>query len=250
MNSQATLKCVIIDDEPLAIKVIENYINQLQEFEILQTFENPVKAFGAIESLKPDIIFSDINMPMLNGLDLVRSLDHPPAIIFTTAYREYAVEGFEVEAVDYLVKPISFKRFLQAIRKAQKLLNPEVKKDEVLRSNKSDRNIPFEHQYTFFKVDKKMIKVYLKDIEFIESLKDYIKIITKEGALIVYQTLTGITNVLPSSKFIRIHRSYTIGVNHVEALEGNCVVIGGKELPIGRNHQQEVKEIILKLGAL
>lgn len=250
MSLQQAIKCVIIDDEPLAIKVIENYIGQMPGYEIAQTFENPVKAFGAIESLKPDIIFLDINMPMLNGLDLVRSLDNPPAIIFTTAHREYAVEGFEVEAVDYLMKPVSFKRFLQAIKKAQKFINPQEGSKEEATNTKSDRNIPFEQQYTFFKVDKKMVKVYLKDIEFIESLKDYIKIITKEGALIVYQTLTGITEVLPSSKFIRIHRSYTIGVNHVEALEGNFVVIGGKELPIGRNHQQEVKEIILKLGAL
>ena len=123
MDSQQTFKCIIIDDEPLAIKVIEKYLSQMQGFEILQTFENPVKAFGAIKILKPDIIFSDINMPMLNGLDLVKSLDIQPAIIFTTAHREYAVEGFEVEAVDYLVKPVSFKRFLQATRKAQKHLN-------------------------------------------------------------------------------------------------------------------------------
>jgi len=249
MNSPQTIKCVIIDDDPLAIKVIENYLGQMEGFEVTQTFENPVKAFGTIEIIKPDIIFLDINMPMLNGLDLVRSLENPPAIIFTTAYREYAVEGFEVDATDYLVKPISFKRFLQAIRKAQKHIAPQEDK-EATNNTKSERNIPFEQQYTFFKVDKKMVKVYLKDIEFIESLKDYIKIITNEEALIVYHTLTGITEVLPSSKFIRIHRSYTIGVNHIQALEGNFVVVAGKELPIGRNHQQEVKEMILKLGAL
>lgn len=253
MNDTTTIRCLIIDDEPLAITVIKNYLLQMSNYEVVDTFENPVEAFKFLGKETIDLIFLDINMPMLNGLDFIRSLKKAPNVIFTTAYREYAIEGFEVDAIDYLVKPISFQRFLQALQKVERLLQPTSSTDTTSEESnlaiiKSQKN--FAEAYTFFKVDKRMTKVFLKDIVYIESLKDYIKVITVHNTMIVHQTLTSISEMLPSHKFMRIHRSFTIGLDHLSAMEGNYVIIKGKDIPIGRNYQQEVKEAILKMGEM
>lgn len=244
------IRCAIIDDEPLAIRVIENYLSQMKGYEVIQTFPNALEAYNSLDSLQIDLLFLDINMPMLNGMDFIKSLKNAPKVIFTTAYREYAVEGFEVDAIDYLVKPIPFQRFLQALQKAEtKLLAPNDSIAPQPSATTATTHIqPFTEQFIFLKVDKKMVKVFLKDIQLVESLKDYIKVITTHDTLVVHQTLVGITETLPSEHFMRIHRSYTIGLRHLEMLEGNFVVIAGRELPIGRNYQQEVKEAILNGG--
>jgi DNA-binding LytR/AlgR family response regulator len=230
-------KCLIVDDEPLAIDIIENY---LQRFEIVETrrCENALDAFRLLKEEKYDLIFLDIEMPMLTGLDFLGTLKDPPPVIITTAYRDYAVEGFEFEALDYLVKPISFPRFLKAFERALKSVTNT---ESLPENNAGDENV-----YLFLKVDRKFVKIMMSDILYIESLKDYIRVTTKSSSLISYQSLTSITEKLPPEKFIRIHRSFTIGIDKVNSIEGNCVEIDGKLLPISREHRQEVLKKIHK----
>ena len=228
-----SLKCVIIDDEPLAINVIKNHIAQLKGLEIIKTFDNAIESLDFLRSNEVDLLFLDINMPVLDGLSFLKSLDTKPMVILTTAHEEYAVEGFELEVLDYLVKPISLPRFLKATNKAL------AKKQESPKTTTENESI-------FVKVDKKkMKKVYLDDILLVESLKDYIKIITINGKYVVHQTLGSFTDELPSNQFVRIHRSYTANINKVEAVEGNSVEIANKRYTIGRNYLEDAKNAIL-----
>lgn len=236
------IKSLIVDDEALAAKVIETYLEPLDGFEVVKTLSSAVDAYNYLSKNEVDLIFLDINMPSLSGLDFLKSLKNPPLIIITTAYREYAIESFDLDVIDYLVKPIPLPRFLHALDKARKYLSPAINLASVEAKNKAaDRHI-------LLKVDKKIIKIELADIFYIESLKDYIRVKTKIGNFITHQTLTGITNLLPSSNFVRIHRSYTIALDKINALNGNAVEINDQLLPIGRNYLQEVKTLILSSG--
>lgn len=232
------IKCVIIDDEPLAIKVIENHLNEFKNIELIGSFNSPIEALSIMENKEVDAVFIDINMPSMNGLEFIKSLINKPHIIITTAYREYAVESFDLNVLDYLVKPISFPRFLKSINKLTKRINLE--KETV--KEVSIKKEPF----IFLKVDKKLMKVNYMDILYIESLKDYIKVITLVGDYLVHKSMTSISNELPSDYFIRIHRSFTIAINKITFLEGNSVKIANRRIPIGRNYLQIAKQKILK----
>lgn len=225
------VKCMIVDDEPLAIDVIENYLQRLQIVGIRRC-ENSIEAFRIIQDEPFDLIFLDIEMPILNGIEFLKTIKNPPAIIITTAYRDYAVEGFEFEVLDYLVKPISFPRFMKAFERALKTILPAKNDKEETELSGSE--------YLFLKVDRRFVKVNLKEILYIESLKDYIRVTTKSNAWISYQTLVGITEKLPPDKFMRIHRSFTIAIDKVSMIEGNCVEIEGKLIPISRELRQDV----------
>lgn len=216
-------RCLIIDDEPLAIDVIENYLQRLNITQIHRC-ENGIDAFQLLQQQAFDLIFLDIEMPLLTGLDLLKSLKDPPNVIITTAYRDYAVEGFEFEVLDYLVKPISFPRFIKAMERAFKNTRPE--------------------DFLFLKVDRKFVKIDIDDILYIESLKDYIRVKTKQDAWVSYQTLTSITDKLPKEKFIRIHRSFTIAIDKVTSIDGSFVEIDGQQIPISREQKQEVMKRI------
>ena len=226
-------RCIIIDDEPLAIKVIEEYLSKMNNFDIIDTFNNPIDAVELIQTGTVDLMFLDINLPLINGIEFVKTLQNPPQIVLTTAYREYAVESYELNILDYLVKPIPFDRFMKTINKVNQQFTGKT-------SSEDDR------EHIFIKIDKKMIKVYLDEILYIESLKDYIRITTSTGSHLIHQTLTSFTNQLPSDRFIRIHRSFTISIAKVGAVIGNTVEIEDNQIPIGRNYVNEVKEIILK----
>ncbi|MCG5643379.1 MAG: response regulator transcription factor [Flavobacteriaceae bacterium] len=231
------LKTIIIDDEPLAVSVLENYCKEIQEIEVLQTFNNAVAAATFVQEQQPDLIFLDINMPILDGLSFLKSLVVKPMVIMTTAYESHALESFELQAIDYLVKPIPFPRFLSAVQRVIALSNgwqnPEKKLDA--------------HKSIFVKVDKKKLqKIDLNSIVLIESLKDYIRIKTDQGKYIIHKTLSSFTEELPSDKFIRIHRSFTIAIDRVEAVEGNSLEIQGQRLTIGRSYITEVKARILQ----
>ncbi|RXG31604.1 LytR/AlgR family response regulator transcription factor [Leeuwenhoekiella palythoae] len=229
-----SLRCVIIDDEPLAINVIKNHIAQLKGLEIIKTFDNAIESLDFLRTTEIDLLFLDINMPVLDGLSFLKSLDNKPMVIITTAHEEYAVEGFELEVLDYLVKPISLPRFLKATNKA------------IAKTQEAPKSIT-ENESIFVKVDKKkMKKVYLDDILLVESLKDYIKIITLNGNYVVHQTLGSFTGELPSTQFVRIHRSYTANINKVDAVEGNSVEIANKRYTIGRNYLEDAKNAILR----
>ncbi|MBS1664965.1 MAG: response regulator transcription factor [Bacteroidetes bacterium] len=230
------LRYMIVDDEPLAIDVIENYLHRLDAKNITRC-ENAVDAFQALRNETYDLIFLDIEMPLLSGIEFLKSIKNPPHIIITTAYRDYAVEGFELEVSDYLVKPISFPRFMKAMEKIGKATTTTAKPEETP---------PTSSDYLFLKVDRKFIKVQIADILYIESLKDYIRVKTPTQALISYQSLTEITEKLPADKFIRVHRSYTIALDKVTTIDGSCVEIDGKLIPISREHRPDVMKKIYK----
>ncbi|EAQ42741.1 MULTISPECIES: LytR/AlgR family response regulator transcription factor [unclassified Polaribacter] len=233
------IKCIIIDDEPLAISVIENHLKNFDHIEIVETFNNPLNAYRVLEQEKIDLIFLDINMPKMTGFTFIENLTYKPLIVITTAYREYAVKSYELNILDYLVKPIPFNRFLKTINK--------VYQQVYLNNAKADVTLQQE-PHIFLKVNKKLIKINLNDILYIESLKDYIKVITTIGDYVVHKSLTAITEELPQSNFIRIHRSYTISVNKVIALEGNTVEISNRKIPIGRNYVKQTKERIFNIN--
>ncbi|GAA3562176.1 response regulator transcription factor [Snuella lapsa] len=230
------IKCLIIDDEPLAINVVKNYLQQIEDADLVDTFGNAIDALNFLKHNTVDVIFLDINMPVLDGLNFIKSLENPPLIIITTAYSDFAVETYELDALDYLIKPIEFPRFMKAINKIYRRLD----------INKASTNREKQRPYLFIKIDKKkMKKVFLDEILIIESLKDYLKISTTSGKYIIHSTLSDFTNLLPSKDFIRIHRSYTIAINKIDAIEGNSIEIDGIKYVIGRSYLETVKEQIL-----
>ncbi len=230
------IKCLIIDDEPLAIKVVKNYLQQMEGVELINTFSNAIDALNFLKNNTVDVIFLDINMPILDGLGFIKSIEDPPLLIITTAYNDFAIEAYELDVLDYLVKPIEFPRFLKALNKVHKRLG----------TNKLAQDKNNERTYLFIKIDKKkMKKIFLDEILVIECLKDYLKINTLSGKYLIHSTLSDFTNLLPPKDFIRIHRSYTIAIDKIDAVEGNSVEIEGLRYVIGRSYTEEVKGRIL-----
>ena len=230
------VKCLIIDDEPLAINVIKNYLEQIEDFELINTFSNAIDGLNFLKSNTVDVIFLDINMPVLDGLNFIKSLENPPLLIITSAYDEFAVETYELDVLDYLIKPIEFPRFMKALNK----VNRRLENNKVFQDTSKDR------PYLFVKIDKKkMKKIFLDEILTVESLKDYLKINTLTGKYIIHSTLSDFTNLLPANDFLRIHRSYTVALDKIDAVEGNSVEIEGLRYVIGRSYIEEVKQKIL-----
>ena len=232
-NHPTVWKCLVVDDEPLAADLIKSYIETVDELQLAGTCHNPIDALATLRKQNIDLLFLDIQMPKLTGLEFIRSLQKPPAIIITTAYREYAVEGFELDVADYLVKPITFERFLKAINKVigrhQNQLPVEV----------SDAN---EDPYVYYKVERQMVKIYLKEILWIESIKDYIKIVLDNNrSIITYQRISYAEEKMPSSLFLRIHRSYIVAKNKVTGYGAGVLYIGKNKITIGKSYQQKVK---------
>ena len=231
------INCLIIDDEPLAINVIKNHIKEIDNINVIDTFNSAIDALNFMKSNTVDLLFLDINMPLLDGLDFIKSLDKKPMIVITTAYSEYAIKTYELEVLDYLMKPISFPRFLKAVNRAFKELN----------SNLTSNIGIAKRAHIFIKVDKKkMQKIYLDEILIIESLRDYLKITTISNKYIIHSTLSSFTEKLPSNNFIRIHRSFTIAIDKIEAVQGNSVEIDGVKYVIGRSYIEHVKNRILQ----
>lgn len=231
--------CIIVDDEPLARKVLKKYLSNLDAFELCGEASNVIEAFSLMENSRIDLIFLDINMPELSGIDFIKTLENKPSIIITTAHREYAVEGFELDVVDYLVKPITLPRFMNALNKFRRSWSMSSQNTNGTQSEAE------EDSHIFIKADKRMIKTFYDEIIYVESLKDYVRVVTESEQIITHSNLSNFTNQLPSSKFIRIHKSYTISRSKIKALEGNTIEIEGRKLPIGRNFQQSVKKEIL-----
>ena len=235
------LKCLIVDDEPPALDVLESYIEAIASLELVRRCENAIQAFDVLQRKKIDLMFLDIKMPQLLGTDFVRSLKNPPPVIFTTAYRDYALEGFELDVIDYLLKPIPFERFLRAVGKvtnrAAMLLDPDLQVP-VYEPNKD--------AFIYFRTDRKAVKVFLREILYIESLKDYVKIVTGSGSsLIVKQSIGGLVDQLPSDQFVRIHRSFIISIAHVKAFTTQIVEVADQQLPIGGLYQKDVQRALI-----
>ncbi|MDQ5928662.1 MAG: two-component system, LytTR family, response regulator [Bacteroidota bacterium] len=231
------INCLIIDDEPLAINVIKNYLEPVENFEIINTFSNPIEGLNFLKNNKVDVIFLDINMPVLDGINFIKSLENPPILIITSAYSQFAIETYELDVLDYLVKPIEFPRLMKTLNKISKRLNNS--------NNLPQENNP-ESPFIFVKIDKKrMKKIFFNEILVIESLKDYLKINTLTGKYIIHSTLSDFTDLLPERNFLRIHRSYTIAIDKIDAVEGNSIEIEGLRYVIGRSYIDHVKQRIL-----
>ena len=219
--------CFILDDEPLAIKVIEQHLSKLDTFSICGTSTEPLAAFQELKKLQPDLLFLDIEMPDLNGLELIEALQHKPRVIITTAYREYAVESFELEVLDYLVKPIALTRFMKAL---DKFLSLEQQKEPSLPN------------CIFVKANRKTLRILIDDILYIEGLKDYVKIVLTDQQILTKVSIGNFLESLPVNKFIRIHKSFAVAKNKITAYTAHDVEIGTKELPIGRVYKEGFME--------
>ena len=230
-NGNSTLvKCLIVDDEPMARDVIRRYIENIPSLSIKGEFGNAIEAMMFMQENTVDMLFLDIRMPQLNGTDFVRSLRNVPKVIFTTAHKEYAHEGFELDVVDYLLKPIRFDRFLKAVNKAFPQRQQEVAPGAFTGNYENKFASPF----MYVKVDRKMVKVMLDDILYIESDKDYVRIFTNNSTIVTRQTISSVEGMLSENKFFRIHRSFIVSLDKIKSFSNEIVEIGNKELPIGK----------------
>jgi DNA-binding LytR/AlgR family response regulator len=235
------LRCLLIDDEPPALKVLATYIATINGLEIAGQCKNALEALDVLKYKKVDVIFLDIKMPHIIGTDFLKNLSHPPKVIFVTAYREYAVDGFELDAVDYLVKPVSFERFFKAITKLNRMMGREtVITDEM--------DVPKTDSFIYLKVDRDMKKIFLNDIKYIESWKDYVKIfLTGNKHVLVKQSITAMENLLPD-KFMRVHRSYIVSFDKISGYNSVAIRLGEHEVPIGRLFKHVVMERLQDRG--
>lgn len=230
--------CLIIEDEPLAAEVLQDYIRQVPFLELKGIASDAIFAMELLQQQKIDLIFLDIHLPKLKGFDFIRTLKQPPHIIITSAYHEYALQGYEYNVVDYLLKPIEFSRFLMAVNKLKQSPVPAVNITSLMPS--------VERAYLFFNVSKKKVKVYLDDILYIESLKEYIRIYTKTKNILTKFQLGQIEELLAKNNFLRVHRSYIVAKDKIEAFTATDVEVSGKLIPIGRSYKELVQSILEK----
>lgn len=226
------IKCIITDDEPVAREGLQSYVEKVDFLSLTGVCEDAIQLNTLLKTEQPDLLFLDIEMPYLSGLDLLATLSNPPKVIITSAYEQYALKGYELDVTDYLLKPISFERFLKAVNKVHDLLQKET--------------APAAEEFLFVKSDKQMKKVFLKDILFIEGLENYICIYTASDKILVHSTMKNIYNSLPESDFIQTHRSFIVNIHHVSLIEGNILNIAGHEIPVARNYRETVFARIIK----
>lgn len=231
-----SITCIIVDDEPLARKGLKEYVSDTGFLQLLGEFDSPLKAAEWIGANPVQLLFLDIQLPRITGLDLFKSLRNPPPVIFTTAYPQYALEGFEVNALDYLVKPFSFDRFLKAALKAQEFY--EVRESNSAGSGSED--------FFFIKADNRLVKLFFEDILYVEALQNYVTIHTPVRKYMTYLTFKAVEDYLPSDKFIKVHKSYLVAAARIDSIEGNDIRIGQQHIPISRNQKEEVMERLLK----
>ncbi len=226
-------KVLIVDDEPLAREVIESYLSQMDDFEIVASCKNAIEANTALNQNSVDLMFLDINMPQISGVEFLESLKNPPAIIFTTAHPEFAVKAYELDVIDYLMKPIPLDRFMRATNKFIELQGPIQEPGD---------------GFFFVKADKKLVKVHFDEILYIEGLKDYVIIRLDQKRIITLQTMKSLEQKLPSNIFMRIHRSYIVNIHKIKAVIGNSVEIiekgASKHIPVGKNYKDDLLNII------
>jgi len=227
----ASIRCMIIEDEPLAQNVLKKYIDEVPSLDLIAVCGNALEAQDIVQTNNIQLLFLDVNLPKLSGINFLRTLPDPPLVIFTTAYPEFAVEGFELDAVDYLVKPISFERFLKAINK---VLNKSSRQPARLTEDKNTND------YILLKADKKVYRINLEDILYAEATGDYVKVITREGQYITNITLKKLLEELPDNDFIRVHKSFIISASKIKFFEGNYVKVGQTDIPIGAAYREDI----------
>lgn len=227
------INCLIVEDEPLATELLKSYIEKVPDLSLAASCDSAVDAFGVLQRQSIQLMFLDIQMPRLTGLELLKTLQHPPPVILTTAYRDYAVESYDYDVLDYLVKPIQFDRFLKAIGKYYQRLSALTPVSQPV----SDA---FEQAYLFFRVDREQQKVWLKDILYIEGMGDYVKIFTSSGSIVTYERLSYLEEKLPEEHFLRVHKSYIICADKMQSFSGAVVKVGGKKIPVGRMYKDRL----------
>lgn len=228
-------RCLLVDDEPLALKVLENHIESIPHLELTASCANALAAMQVLQQQAIDLMFLDIQMPKLIGTSFLRTLRHPPKVIFTTAYKEYAVEAFELDAIDYLLKPVTLERLIKAVNKISA---------EPVNASGEEHKILEQEGFAYFRSDRKMIRVKYDDILFIESMKDYVKVVrTKEKPLLVKQSISSLENMLPLNHFVRIHRSFIVSLKKITAFTNHDIEIGGVEIPIGKLYSQHLDRL-------
>ena len=235
---------VIIDDEPAAIEVLEFHLNKMPSMALKASFRDPLEALDYLQNYKVDLIFLDINMPVLSGISLSKLLKNPPLIIFTTAYSEYALESYELKAVDYLLKPIEFDRLLQSVIKVKQLLNP-AKLELTIGPEKMNSNPELT---VFIKSGSEFHQVSIKNIMYIESDGNYVTFHTAKRAILARYKISEVVKLLPNQFFIRVHRSYIVALKHIETVKKHCVIIHGKEIPISSNYRDGFLTMITDLS--
>lgn len=238
-------RCLIVDDEPLARELIRGYVEKLENFEIIAECSDAMKALNVLRSKTVDLIFMDIQMPQITGIEFLKTLKHAPKVIITTAYREYALDGFELDVVDYLLKPITFERFLKSVNKFYQMNQDDV---QLVASQNGEKTT--EETFIYVKENKKVIKIYLSEIKYIEGLSEYVQIYTDKRKVIVKTSLTQMEEKLPGEQFLRIHKSFIVSVGKIEAFTANTIEVQGKELPIGRSYKNVVVSMLNFTGAV
>ncbi|MCW3118182.1 MAG: DNA-binding response regulator [Chitinophagaceae bacterium] len=235
-----TINCIIIDDEPLARKGLREYIADIDFLKLAGEFDTPLKAVELLNNGDIQLLFLDIQMPKITGLEFLKTIQHTPPVIFTTAYPQYALEGFELNALDYLVKPVSFDRFLKAAIKAKEYY--EVRQKNIARENE----VAVTQDYFFVKADNKLMKIFFDDVLFVEALQNYVTIHTKDRKYITYLTFKSVEEYLPVDKFTKTHKSYIVSLSKIDSIEGNEIHIANHHIPISRNEKDAFMEILLK----
>jgi DNA-binding LytR/AlgR family response regulator len=237
------IRVIIVDDEPLALDVLETYIEKVPGLQLIARCSNAFEANDALKKQKVDLMFLDIQMPQLSGIDFLKTLSDPPLVVFTTAYPSFAVEGFDLNALDYLLKPISLERFLKAVNKAADQLSAHQKDTPAVVHPEDEQ-----HDFIFVKADKKLVKVNFDEVIYVEGLKDYVIIKLESSRVITLQTMKSLEDKLPVNKFKRIHRSFIVNLDKIHAIVGNMVEVmekgQPKHLPIGKNYRDELIELI------
>jgi DNA-binding LytR/AlgR family response regulator len=222
------MHCVAVDDEPLALDVLNLYCSKSEGIKLNAWFTNPLEALDYVGREKPDLIFLDIQMPGMSGIEFLKKLDNPPLVVFTTAYEDYALQGYELDVVDYLLKPIPFDRFRKAIEKAQEIHTLLQLRDEK------------KPEFIFVRSEYQLVKVNLYEIQYIEGLKDYVKIWNGPRPILSHQNLKSIESRLPESDFVRVHKSYIVSEKHVQSFNKNMLIVGGTEIPIGDSYKEQL----------
>ena len=234
-------RCLIIDDEPPARDVIRRYVEQIDLLELAGECANAIQALNVLQQQRIDLIFLDIRMPQLSGTDFLKTLKNPPKIIFTTAYAEYAVEGYELDVVDYLMKPVRFDRFLKAVNKAvpapQSQDKQPLPKAPAPEEKKND-------SFVYFRADRKMVKVFLHEILYIESMKDYVKVITVNATIITKQSISSVEAMLPENLFVRTHRSFIVSLNKVRSFTHELIEVSNGSIPVGKLYRNGVMKML------
>ncbi len=234
-----SIKCIVIDDEPIARQYLEAYVNKMPQLELLATFSRAIDAYELIESGEARLVFLDIQMPELNGIEFIRTLQKKPDIILTTAYSEYALEGYELDVTDYLLKPVAFERFAKAVNKVVSALNSQLGVESAVSEELEDAGFSM-RDYIFVRSGYKSVKVNVSDILYVEGMKEYVVIHTKEKKYTKLDRMKNFENFLKGRGFIRIHKSFIVSIKNIEAIFGNTVEVNGVHLPWGRSFRDEV----------